>query len=194
MIARDAETTSSSVQVETLLPLHDLTTLGAYRQKIVDRVFADMLNARYAEVSDRADPPFLAAAADREFFLTRTRDAASMRAIVAGDSVDRALGAMLDETERVARFGFAQTELDRATQNRLRAYERLRVESVNRESTSRADECIKTFSSRRRCRPLKMNTRCSSAAIGQIKLSEVNGLAKDWFPNRNRFVIIDGAR
>jgi zinc protease len=190
VIATDKETTASSVQIESLLPLHELTTVGAYRQKIVDRLFTGILNARYAEITQRPDAPFVLAAASRGFFTTRTRDMASLRALVAGDDIDRALDALLAENERVARFGFTATELDRQKQNTLRSYEGLQTENVNRESASRADEYIRNFLEQETLPTIADEYALQRRFLSQITLAEVNALARDWFPDRNRFVIV----
>ena len=47
------------------MPERDQTTIGAYRQSLVERLFAGMLSDRLDELAHTPDPPFLAAQTDR---------------------------------------------------------------------------------------------------------------------------------
>ena len=73
---------------------------------MLDQLFGDMLDARLDELSQRENPPFLRAAADRRLFpMPRTKDEALLQALVANDGVARGLEALVTEMQRVARFG-----------------------------------------------------------------------------------------
>ena len=110
-IATDKEATTTSVEVENLLPARKQGTIGVYRQEIVDQLFSSMLSARLAEMSQKPDAPFMRASAGRGQFIGRSKDDASLSAIVKDDGIERGLDALLGEAERVARFGFTATEL-----------------------------------------------------------------------------------
>ena len=68
-----------------------------------------------------------------------------LQALVANDGVSRGLAALVTELQRVARFGFTETELGRAKQAMMLSYERGVTESPDRESASRADEYTRNF-------------------------------------------------
>src|SRR5215467_4056887 len=144
-IMTDKELTTTSVSIENLLPARKQGTVGAYREDIVDSLFSSMLSARFSEMAQKPDAPFLAAGAGRSSFINPTKDEAELSARVKEDGIEKALDALLTEVERVTRFGFTATELDRQRQNRLRSYERIVIEDQNRFSNSRADEYIRNF-------------------------------------------------
>ena len=52
-------------RVYSKLPLRDPTTVGAYRQQIVERLFSGMLSTRFSEIAQKPDAPFLGAGAGR---------------------------------------------------------------------------------------------------------------------------------
>ena len=79
-----------------------------------------MLSARFSELAQKPDAPFLLAFAGRGSFFARSKDSASLGALVKEDGIERALDALLTEAERVSRFGFTATELDRQKQSVLR--------------------------------------------------------------------------
>src|SRR5262249_48193788 len=60
-ITTDKELTSTSVSVENILPAQKQGSVGEYRQEIVDGLFSGMLSARFAEIAQKPDAPFLGA-------------------------------------------------------------------------------------------------------------------------------------
>src|SRR5207244_2629458 len=97
------------------------------------------------EITQKPGAPFLGAFVGRGAFIDRTKDEAEVGARVKDDGIEKGVSALLTEIERVSRFGFTATELDRQRQSLLRAYERLAIEDQNRQSNSRADEYIRNF-------------------------------------------------
>jgi zinc protease len=190
-IITDREATATAVELSDLRPARNQGSVGGYRQLILDQLFAAMLGARLDEVRQRANPPFLQAAADRGLFPTpRTEDEAILQALVAGGGVSRGLEALVTELERVARFGFTPTELDRAKEAMMRQYERVVTESPDRESTSRADEYTRNFLEDEALPTIWQELALHRRFVPDVTLSEVNALTSDWFPEQNRLVIV----
>ena len=71
-IITDKETTATSVAISNLRPARPQDTVGGYRQIMMDQLFGDMLDARLDELTQRENPPFLRAGAQR----SAVRDAA----------------------------------------------------------------------------------------------------------------------
>jgi zinc protease len=188
-ITTDKETTSTSVQFQTVLPGRPQGAVGVYRQDIVDRLFSGMLSARLAELAQKPDAPFLAAGGGRGAFVARM-DQASLSARVRDDGIERGLDGLLVEVERVARFGFTATELDRMKQGTLRGYERAFVENPSRTSASRADEYVRNFLVNEPLPTIDVEYGLHQRFLPEITLEEVNRLAREWFPDRNRLVIV----
>ena len=131
----------------------------------------------------------LRCAADREPFIAPRKDEADLDARVQENGIEKGLDALLTEVERVARFGFTATELDRQRQNLLRSYERLVVEDQNRQSTTAPTS---TFVTSLPTNPFPEPTRAGdvSAIPAGHHLQEINALARQWFTDRNRIVEI----
>jgi zinc protease len=66
-ILTDKEMTSASVEVDNLLPAREQGTLAFYRQNIVDRLFSGMLKARFSEITQKPNAPFIGAGVGRGF-------------------------------------------------------------------------------------------------------------------------------
>ena len=190
-IATDKESDATIVELETLLPSQDEKTVGDYRQQTVERLFGGMLSARFAEIAEQPNAPFVQAFAGRGNFFAKSKDTATLGALVKEDGIERGLDVLLTEAERAARFGFTATELDRQKRNVLRQYERNAVEKENRESASRADEYQRNFLTGEPLPTADDEYNLHKRFLPEITLAEVNKVAREWFPDRNRMVIVE---
>ena len=190
-IVSDKETTATAVELSDLRPARNQGTVGGYREIIRDQLFGAMISARFNELREGTNPPFLRARADRELFpTTPTRDETALEALVSNDGVAQGLEALITELQRVARFGFAATELARAKETMMRSYERSVTESPDRESTSRADEYTRNFMQSEALPTIWQELAFHRRFLPEITLAEINGLVSDWFPDRNRLVVV----
>lgn len=189
-IATDKEAGATVVQLLTLLPSREDKTVGDYRQKTVDNLFASMLTARFSEMMQQPNAPFFNAGAGRGAFFARTKDVAFLSALVKDDGIERGLDALLTEAERVSRFGFTATELERQRQDTLRTYEQYALETENTESASRANEYVRNFLDNEPLPSPADEYALHKRFLPAITLDEINKLAREWFPDRNRMVIV----
>lgn len=189
-IATDKETNTTLVEIDTLLPARPDGTVRDYRQRTVDRLFSGMLSARFSELAQKPDAPFVQAFAGRGSFFARSKDSATLLALVKGNNIEPSLDALLSEAERVERFGFTATELERQKTNVLRNYERLAIEKENRLSASRADEYVRNFLQGETLPTADDEYALHKRFLPDVTLAEINKLAAEWFPDRNRMVVI----
>jgi zinc protease len=143
-IAQDKEATGTSVTVYNKLPLRDQSTAGAYRQVLVEQLYNAMLNQRFYELTQKPDAPFIRAFSGRGQ-LIRSKEIYSLGAMVKDEGIELGLEALFMESERVTRFGFTQTELDRQKLDLLRSVERLVTEKEKQESSSYVEEYTRHF-------------------------------------------------
>ena len=143
-----------------------------------------MLSARFAEIAQKPDAPFLQAVAGRGPFLARSKENATLAALVKEDGIERGLEALVSEAERVTRFGFTATELERQKVNVLRTYERNMAESDNRVSASRADEYVRNFLQHESLPSAEDEYALHQRFLPTITLDEINKLAQEWFPDQ----------
>lgn len=189
-ITSDKETSTTSVELDCILPSREQGSIGEYRQKIVDRLFGGMLSARFSEIAQQQDAPFIFAFGGRNGFLARTKDAATLAAVVREGGIERGLQSLLTETERVKRFGFTESEFSRQKANMLRTYERMVAEKENRLSASRADEYVRNFLRKESLPSADDEFALHRRFLPEITLAEVNKLAQEWFTDRNRVLVV----
>jgi zinc protease len=190
-VVTDKETPATEVELTDLRPARNQGSVGGYRDVMMDQLFGAMLSNRLDELSQRENPPFIKAAADRSLFpMPRTKDEATLQALVSNDGVARGLEALVTELQRVARFGFTATELARVKQEMMANYERVVTESPDRESASRADEYTRNFLQGEALPTIWQELAFHRRFVPGITLREINALTGDWFPDQNRLVIV----
>jgi zinc protease len=188
-VITDPEATATRIDVIGKMAARPQSTIGAYRQQMVERLFGAMLSARLDEISDKPDAPFLAAETDRRL-LVRTEESTSLVAMVAQGGVERGLAALFAEIDRVARFGFTATELNRTKLNLQRSLERAVVEKDKSPSGPLADEFVRNFVHAEPIPGIVYEFGLNQRFLPEITLEEVNRLAQEWMPDRNRLVVI----
>jgi zinc protease len=192
-IASDPEATATTVTVYNKMPVRDQTTIGAYRQQTVERLFSGLLSARLAEMAQKPDAPFLAAGTSRGLFM-KSAEATTLGALVAEGGVERGLAALFTEADRVARFGFTPTELDRYRLGVLRSYEQLAVSKDEHLSATLADEFVRNFMQDEPIPGIAYEFGLVQRFVPEITITEINSLAREWMPDRNRVVVVSAPR
>jgi zinc protease len=192
-IATDSEATATTVNVTTMRAARDQTTIGAYRQQTIERVFGGLLSARLAEIAQKPGAPFLDAETNRGLFVNAA-ESTTLSALVADGGIERGLAALFTEADRVARFGFTQTELDRYRLSLLQAFTQLAASNDEHTSQSLADEFIRNFMQQEPIPGIAYENGLVQRFLPEITLDDVNGLARDWVPDRNRVVVVSAPK
>jgi len=193
-VATDPEATSTVVTVSSIMAARDQTTLGAYRQQTIERVFGGLLSSRFAEMAQKPDAPFLDADTNRGLFAVKTAEATTLSALVPDGGVERGLTALFTEASRVAQFGFTQTELDRFRLNYMQTFAQLAASNDEHTSESLADEFIRNFMQQEPIPGIAYENGLVQRFLPEITLADVNNLAREWIPDRNRVVAVNAPK
>ncbi|MEP6904668.1 MAG: insulinase family protein, partial [Gemmatimonadales bacterium] len=188
-IASDKEATNSSINLTFKLPAVPTKTVGDYRRDLIQNLYLQMLNARFGEIVQKPDAPFLAARASKSSFFARTTDGFTLAANVKDGGVERGLEALLTEARRVDQFGFLQSELDRSKQDLLRGYEQAYAERDKTPSVSLAEEYIRNYLDSETIPGIAYENMLAQTLTPTITLADVNKLASTWITDQNRVII-----
>jgi len=188
-IATDHEAPSTTVSVYHKLPPRDQSTVGDYRQAIVERLYNVMLNRRLADLTQKPDPPFIYAFSSRGS-LIRAKDTFTLAAEVKEDGITQGLKAVFTEAERVKRHGFTATELEREKQDLLRSVERAYIERDKQNSSTFAAEYIRAFLQDEPIPGIAYEFELHRRFVPEISREEINALGTEWITERNRVILI----
>ena len=190
-VASDKEAQGSDVSLLFKLPLEKTKTVGDFRRDLMERLYLSMLNARFEEMAQKPDAPFLGADASRGSFIGRESDAFTLAASVKNGTIDAGLEALLLEAKRVDEFGFLQTELDRAKQNMLRGYERAYAERDKSQSAGYVQEYVDNYLNGEPFPGIEYEYKLVQELVPTITLAEVNKMASAWITDENRVIIAE---
>ena len=187
-IASDPEATGSQVGVLALQDPQEVTTVGGYRQALVDVLVSSMMNNRLQELTQQADPPFVAAFSGQGEFV-RAKSAFQILALVQEDGHARGLEALFVEAERAARHGFTDGELERQKLDLVRGLELTFNDRENQESLQFASEYINHFLQGNAIPGIEFEYMAAQALMQTIDLDLVNEAARANLDQANRVVL-----
>jgi zinc protease len=150
-----------------------------------------MLGARFGELSKQANPPFLQGGASISPFLAGL-DNYSAFVVAKPGEMERGFKAVLNETERVQRFGFAETELERAKQSYLTNMESSFKEKDKTPSNSFVNEYLRYFLEGEASPGIEYEFNLANSLTAGITLADINAYSKKYITDVNRDVIIMG--
>ena len=188
-IATDPELPNTSVAVFYKMQLDSEGTVGNYRRSLVEELYNSMLNARFAELTQQADPP-ISIGASGKGAMVRTKGMYQLFAGVAPSGIERGLDTLFSEAARVAQFGFTQTELDRTKVNMLRGIQRVYDDRANRSSSVFVNEYTRAYLEGEPFPGLEYEFELVQRFLPEITLSEVNAIGRDWIKDSNRVVLV----
>lgn len=187
-INSDKEATRSVVRLFYKQAKRSNTTDSTYRQHLVEQLFGSMFNDRFSEITQRPNPPFINAFASQGD-LVRSSESFSLTAIVADNGIQAGLNALLTEGERVKRYGFLQSELDRAKKDFERGIEQAYAERDKTNSNVYAESYIASFLDGQPATSMDYDYAAIKKYLPTISLSEVNRLAAEWMTDKNRVLV-----
>jgi len=190
-LVEDAEMPMTQIGINYKHPAEPSGTAGDYRRGLVEQLYHAMFNARLAEISKSADPPFLMARSDTGSFV-RPLLLYSLDAVVRDGGAVPAIEALLREVERVDRFGFTATELQRAKVDLLRGYEQALKERDKLPSQPLADEYVRHFLEDEPAPGIEAEAALAQRFAATITLEEINQLGRTWIRDDNRVVLASG--
>ena len=164
-------------------------TLGDYRQSVLEAIFTGLLNDRLGELTQLASPPFINAGT---YYgdIVRTKDAYQAYAVVAEGGIERGIKTLIQQQEKVRKFGFTQSELDRYKKQLLTAYERAYNEREKTNSKGYASEYVSSFLEGEPIPGIAFEYQFMQDYLPGVTLEEINALADRWMREENRVAVV----
>jgi zinc protease len=178
-VATDSEATASIIRLYRKEPPSRTTTVASFRETLVERLFNNMLNERFSEVTRKPNPPFIVAFSGSDP-LVRTADIYALTAVVKDNGLDAGTRALVTEGERVRRYGFLRSELDRAKKSLMSALEQSYAEREKTNSGVYADEYSRLFLTGEPSTSQAFDLETARKLLPTISISEFQALAARW--------------
>ena len=188
-IETDKEYPSKQVALLWKKPHDASRTAGDFRRDLVNGFYDGMMNQRFQELVQNPDAPFAFAGSGRGE-LVRTKDGYQLVAGVKESGFVAAAQALLAEAERVRRFGFTATELDREKANYLRTLDQRLAERDKTESSAFASSYVSAALSGEPIVGIAQDVALGRSFSPTVTLADVNAVARSTFTEENRVVLV----
>ncbi len=185
----DKEAMYAEIELIYKQPVEVEKTVGDYRRVMAEQLFSGMISARLSELQRQADPPFMYAGSDYSN-LVRNKDAYMSIAVSKEDGITRALETIVAENERVRRYGFTATELQRQKADMMSRIEKLYNERNKTESRNFATEYVSNFLKQEPAPGIDVEYSIYKNFLSGITLDEVNAFSKQWITDGANCVVI----
>ncbi len=189
-IETDEEATNNTVMFFYKHSKRYIETVDDFKWQLLQDLFTEMINNRLEEISQKPESPYIYAGTQYGSFLARTKDAYLGYAVSKENQIDKSFETLLLENERVKRFGFTKTELERQKKDLLTQYEKRAKEFDKMESGNLAMEYVYHFLSKDPIPGAQNEYAYAQKFLPNISLEEVNALAKQWITDENFVLMI----
>jgi zinc protease len=188
-IVTDKEYPYTLAQIMVKKPGRTIKSTADLLNNIRITLFNSMINSRIAELSQKADPPFLFGQSSFGGFLANL-DAFTSVAVAKSGELEKAIKAVVAENERAKQFGFTKSEFDRAKEAVLMNMETQWKERDKTKSANFVGEYQRHFLKGEGIPGIDYEYNFVKNNLGIIKLEEINNLTSQFISDQNRVVIL----
>lgn len=193
-VTTDKEAQRSTVNITTILPektAAEKNTHAYLKDLLVNSFYNSMVASRINELLQKGEPPFINAGIGLGG-LVRGYNSYSITAIANPNQEDIALEAVLTENEKIKRFGFTESELERVKTNMLVGLESAYKEKDKTNNESYIREMQSNFLENEPIVDFEYYYEFAKQVIPTITVAEVSAKAREWNTPKNRVMIISG--
>lgn len=169
-----------------------IETVEDFRQNMVEGLFSTMINNRLNELANKPNPPFVYGYTYHGGTWAREKEAYQSFAMTSETGQLTALKTLLEENERVKRFGFQQGEFERAKKDYMANLEKAYKDRDKQESGNIVWQYVSHFLENQPIPGIEWEYGFAQKELEGIKLEEVNSLINTFLRNDNRVVILTG--
>ena len=192
LVTTDKEATSYGIQLSyPAYPKPKGKTVNDYVMYLKEQLFNTMLNARFREITQKPNPPFLFASGSFGG-LVKGFEQFSINASSGTNDPTKALTIMVNEVERVKQYGYLQAELDRAKKSLYANYESSFKNKDKAESGDLTEELLTVFLDDDVAPGIAVEFDIIKKYLPTITLADVNAMADKLKGNQKKFVNLTG--
>ena len=192
-LGTDKEATSTNIQILTILPNkpENKNTFGYLREGLLASFFNSMVSNRLSEIMQQSNPPYLGGAIGYGG-LVRNYSSYSCATTAKPGEETEALKTILTENERIKRYGFSDSELERVKANLLSAMESSYKQRDKFGNESFVSDIKDNFLLGEPIVEYEVYYDYITKTIPKITVKEIMDYAKPWFTKKNQVAVVTG--
>jgi len=196
LIAIETDKEASFAQVQVLFKdlgvPEQMKTTADFRKQIIQGLFSQMINNRLSELTESENPPFVFGSSFHSGTWARSKEAYQSRAMSGADGQLVALTALLEENERVRKYGFGQGEFERAKKNVLARLEKAYKDRDKMESSRIVGQYVNNFLTGRPIPGMDWRHKIFNEQLPTVQLEEINKLINQYIRDTNTVIVLTG--
>ena len=181
-IGTDPEATSSNVMLfykHDVLPKDLRATAAGMVMDFMNTMVTSMLNSRLQEIVQKPDAPFTGAGSNYGgYVIAQTKDAFGISAGAKEGKIEESLKLMVNEAEKVKRFGFTASELERAKANYLSRLEQVYKEREKQKNSYYVSNVLNLFLTNEAYPGIETTYAMMQQIVPAIPLEQINKYAQ----------------
>lgn len=195
-IETDPDATDSGVQfiIKDSEVYQPDITVQQYDHSVAESLVNMMLNSRLAELVNSANPPFTYGSVYHGGTFARSKEAFQGAAATKDGDQLNGLKVLLEEVERAKRFGFTQSELDRAKDQMLSSYEWAYNNKDKNQSGELIDGYVNHFLRQEPIPGITWGYEHIKEILPTIALEQTNRIIKKLVKDDSRVIVITGPK
>lgn len=169
-----------------------MVTINDFKKYVEKGLFSTMLNNRLEELRNSPTPPFTYGYTYHGETWARTKEAYQSFAMVQDGKQLDALKVLVEESQRVKKYGFSEAELERAKTEWLAMMERSYNERDKTNSERFVSEYQSHFLIKEPTPGIEWTFNTMKKMLPQVNLKDINNLVNGYIKDDNRVVIFTG--
>ncbi|MBN2597450.1 MAG: insulinase family protein [Marinifilaceae bacterium] len=189
--AKDKEANSKEISLYYKKDIFKEKDEKYQRSNFVQSLYSSMLMNRFSELLQDTSAANLSMQAGFAS-LGRLRSAFYLRILPKENQTAKAFTQLMMEVERVNRYGFSASELERTKKEWLRSYESYYIERAKISNDQWAKKLQQYFLKAEPLTSIEVECETAKTIITQISLAEINTMAKTLLTSENRVMTVTG--
>ncbi len=184
VVATDPEATNNTLVVLFKQPYKPTLTVGDYRRELVLSLMSEMFNERLTELTQEASSPFIYAGYGHSPLVRKT-SADELYALAKEGQTAEALKRLLEAGRRIDRYGFLESELQRAKDNLISGLENAAAEADKTPSNQLSSLYVSHFLYQTPITDAQYDYHLAQALLPGITAAEVTAAAQESITEQN---------
>ena len=189
----DKEVPQSTFQMFAKLPKEKTTTQADYRTDIAESLYNQMISTRLQEASKKPNAPFVFGIMGYGSFLAGLDVFQTIVLPKNAEGMEAAIKAIIDEQERLKRFGFTKGELERAKKEYFVGVEKGFKEKDKTKSATFVSSLVQNYLQEGSYPNADFRYEFTKTNLEGITLAEINAITGKIMKEENRIALIVGS-
>ncbi|MEA4936856.1 MAG: insulinase family protein [Paludibacter sp.] len=189
-VVKDVEARMTRIELEykhEKLPDEVKLSMSGYMTGVVNNIISTIMSYRFDELTQQADAPFVGGYAEYGE-LVKSTDAFQLLAIPKEGKELEGFRALLLETEKMKRFGFTNSEVERAKTDILKSLENAYNDRDNQKNRNLVREYVRHFLSQEVIPGIEWEYQTFQAMMPHLTTEIINQAAKSYVTDENLIV------